>query len=295
MQILLEFLDQELPAGPTPRPHAPLTAADVQYGTTRDGVRIAYAVEGEGFPILECQGTIGSFFDAALRDSDSPVRLRSYLSGRIVRYDMRGTGLSQRDVQDFSHDALLLDMEAVVDALGLQEFAVAASTMSGLRAIGFAVKHPGRVRALILEGTTARLANVFPAQVMEGLCGLARTDWTQAAQTIAGLNDTAGDPEGLHAFGEMLFRSADGETVARLLEQSYPTDVRPLLPLVKARTLVVHVTGDEIIPFIEGQKLASAIPGAELAALDHPTRGFNARYEGEVADVIARFLAGGDS
>jgi pimeloyl-ACP methyl ester carboxylesterase/class 3 adenylate cyclase len=296
------------PATPAPVPGPPATAdrtadrpstvqpvsmRDVRYCTTRDGVRIAYAVQGEGPTIIECQSVVGSFFDRTSSVIGGGYASRIAAGRRVVQYDMRGTGLSQRDVGDLSHEALVLDIEAIADALDLDQFVLLAPAMSGPRAIAFAAEHPERVGALILNGTTAAFASVWPAEVMQGLIGLARSNWPQAAAAIAnGLNDPRDDGEAADTIVELYVRSAQGETVAALLDGSYGTDVSPLLAQVKARTLVMHITGDDVIPFAEGEKLAAGVPNAEFVTLDHPTRGLYAgTYADDVGDAIDRFLA----
>lgn len=271
----------------------PISMKDVRYCTTRDGVRIAYATRGEGPTIIECQSVVGSFFDRTSSVVGDGYAARVGQGRRVVQYDMRGTGLSQRDVIDMSHEALVLDIEAIADALELDELVLLAPAISGLRAVAFAAAHPDRVRALILNGTTAAWANVWPAEVAKGLIGLARSNWPQAANAMAnGLNDPRDDGEAADTIVELYVRSTQGETVAALLEGSYGIDVVPLLPKVKARTLVMHITGDEVIPFAEGEKLAAAIPNAQFVALDHPTRGIYAgTYADDVGDAIDRFLA----
>lgn len=275
----------------------PVSMKDVRYCTTRDGVRIAFAARGEGLTIIECQSVVGSFFDRSSSVVGGAYAMRVGDGRRVVQYDMRGTGLSQRDVSDLSHEALMLDIEAIADALELDQFVLLAPAMSGPRGIGFAAAHPGRVSALILNGTTAAFANVWPAEVMQGLIGLARMNWPQAAFAIAnGLNDPRDDGQAVDAVVELYVRSAQGETVAALLEGSYGTDVSTLLPRVSAKTLVLHITGDEVIPLAEGEKLAGGIPRARFVALDHPTRGVYAgTYADDVGDAIDRFLREDDA
>ncbi len=93
---------------------------DVRYCTTEDGVRIAFSMEGSGSPLVLCP----YFFESFARDGDAVSAWSGLLEGigagrRLLRYDMRGTGLSQRDAADISYAGYLLDLEAVVQAAGL--------------------------------------------------------------------------------------------------------------------------------------------------------------------------------
>ena len=136
---------------------------DIRFCTTEDGIRIAYCVEGEGPDFVSCPDFVGSFSLDHLIEDQMGFWRALWHGRRVVRYDMRGTGLSQRDVEDVSHDAVVLDLEAVVRASGAQQFTLWASTLSGPRAIEFAARHPHLVRRLVLQRTFARAAEARPA------------------------------------------------------------------------------------------------------------------------------------
>ena len=136
---------------------------EVRFCTTDDGVRIAYCVEGDGPHLVCCPDFVGSFALDHLIEDQMGFWRALWHGRRVVRYDMRGTGMSQRDVDDVSHDALVQDLDAVVRASGAQQFALWASTLSGPRAIGYAATHTEAVRRLVLHRTFARPNDVLPA------------------------------------------------------------------------------------------------------------------------------------
>jgi class 3 adenylate cyclase/pimeloyl-ACP methyl ester carboxylesterase len=187
---------------------------------------------------------------------------------RIVRYDGRGTGLSQRDVDGISFETLVQDLAAVVKAACLERFSLFGAHTGGPPTIAYAVAHPGQIEQLILYGTYHRGADVVTREGAEALAMLCRSDWRIAAQTLA-------DPSGQQEFAQpqvgvarMLRESSTGEMAARLIAAVYESDVTDLLPRVRARTLVVHRRADPVWPFAGAQILAARIPHSEFAPLE---------------------------
>ena len=160
--------------------------SDVRYVTTEDGVRIAYEVRGEGPPLVLCHYVYSFSLSHLVPTYDNAVRRLN--EGRLlVRYDMRGTGLSQRDdVEDLSVAATILDIEAVVGALGLDSVAMLGVASGGGRAIEYAARHPGQVSALVLYEAYPSLADVFPQELMQSFALLARANWRAATRSLTG-------------------------------------------------------------------------------------------------------------
>ena len=161
---------------------------EVRYCTTEDGVRIAYCVEGEGPPLLAIPQFIGSFslFHLVPMWEDY---LRQIGRGRqLIHYDVRGTGLSQRqEVNDLSPAATLLDVEAVVRSLSLKRFSLWGMAIGGPIAIEYAASHPRQVGGLVLSGTFSRVLDVFSREMLQGFVHLARANWEVASRTFADL------------------------------------------------------------------------------------------------------------
>ncbi len=275
---------------------------EVRYCTTEDGVRIAYRVEGEGPPLLICPAFVGSF---SLEHLVPAVRDFFEQLGRgrqLVRYDVRGTGLSQRDATDFSGPTLVLDIDAVVRAAGLKRFVLWGSLLSGPRAIAYAAQHPEQVTHLILAGTFARPHEAFPYEAAKGLAELCRTNWKLAAQTITdlGVRQRVADPVKRQLYAELTLQvarhteqSAEGRVAASFILEAYESwDVGQLLAQVRAKTLVFHQLDNVLFPVSVGRQLAAGIPGAVFVPLEGEF-GFVGLLPEETQPVVAavnRFL-----
>ena len=240
---------------------------EVRYCTTEDGVRIAYCSQGEGPALVACPHLFESFSLEHLFPQLAEIRHLIGQGHQVVRYDMRGTGLSQRDVDDVSHAALVLDIEAVVKAAGVSRFALSGTAFGGARSIEFAVRHPDLVTHLILWGASARFADYTPEDQLRGFAELARTNWSVAVQAFVDLQfrESQEMPDSdLLGFGKLIRESVSGDMAVRiLLDMVSSSDVRALLPRVMVPTLVI---GRET-HLEPGQELAANIPDARLVVL----------------------------
>jgi class 3 adenylate cyclase/pimeloyl-ACP methyl ester carboxylesterase len=240
---------------------------EIRYCTTEDGVRIAYCVEGDGPPLVGCPHLFESFSLEHLFPQLQEIRRLVGAGHQVVRYDMRGTGLSQRDVADISHKALVLDIEAVVKAAGVTRFALTGTAFSGARAIEFAVRHPEFVTHLILWAAYGRFADFISGDQLRVFGELARTNWGVAVQAFVDreFRESQQLPDrDLLGFGRLMRESVTGEMFMNIiLEMVKSSDVRALLPRVQVPTLVIARETD-----IEaGQELAANIPDARFVVL----------------------------
>jgi DNA-binding winged helix-turn-helix (wHTH) protein/pimeloyl-ACP methyl ester carboxylesterase len=261
-----------------PQMGAPSTAKarqEIRYCTTTDGVRLAYATTGNGPALVKASNWL-THLDF---EWGSPIWRHWYtalsLHHRLVRYDERGNGMSQRDVSDVSFDTWVRDLETVVDAAGLDRFPLLGISRGGPIAIAYAVKHPERVTQLVLYGAfAAGLKHVGTRQELEArraLASLVRLGW--------GVNNPAfcrtftcrfipeARPEHEQWFDELQRVSTSAENAARLMELDDDIDVRPLLSQVKTPTLVIHCDRDHAVPPEKGRLLAAEIPGARYVSL----------------------------
>jgi len=208
---------------------------------------------------------------------------------RIVRYDGRGTGHSQRDVEDFSHEAMVGDLEAVVKALGLRQFTLWGQVLGGPRCIEFAARHPELDIRLVLVATTARGADVMRREQLQALTALSRANWELASQLFA---DMVGrEKSGANVRRGALFHDAiSGESAARLVEELYEVDVTHLLPQVKAPTLVLQRVNDNLFRFEFGETIAAQIPNARLVPLEGETVIYDPRDVAEILQAVNTFL-----
>jgi pimeloyl-ACP methyl ester carboxylesterase/DNA-binding winged helix-turn-helix (wHTH) protein len=248
---------------------------EIRYGTTSDGIRLAYATTGSGPPLVKASNWL-THLDV---EWGSPIWRHWYSAlsqhHRLLRYDERGNGMSQRDVPDVSFDTWVRDLETVVDAAGLDRFPLLGISRGGAIAIAYAVKHPERVTHLVLYGAFATGVNHFGTpqdiEARHALASLLRLGW--------GLNNPAfcktftcrfipeATPQHEHWFDELQRVSTSPENAARLMERDDNIDVRPLLSQVRAPTLVMHCDRDRAVPPERGHQLAAGIPGARYVSL----------------------------
>jgi len=230
---------------------------EVRYCMTEDGVRIAYSVEGEGSPLL----VTPYFFDTFTRSDETP-QWRSMMdqirAGRlVVRYDHRGSGLSQREIDDVSNAAFVRDIQAVVRAAGLKQFAMLAWAAGGTVAIEYAARHARNVSSLILYGVWARAEHVMPLENLKGLAAMCRTNWQMASQLFTDMSLRHDNPHVGVVLAEQLRASISSEFLARVLEDA--ADATGFLSAVKCRTLVLHRVDDAAVPLAASQRIASGI------------------------------------
>ena len=208
-----------------------------------------------------CPEFVGSFSLDHLIDDQMGFWSGLWRGRRVVRYDMRGTGLSQRDVDPVSHEAVTLDLDAVVRASGARDFTLWASTLSGPRAIDWAVHHPDEVRRLVLHRTFARAADLMSREQVVSFAELARLHPETAAQVFADLPGRRAMPDAGVRAAQVYSQSASGDFVSALLLQGYDTtDVTALLPRLDTPTLVLHWTEDPMFSSRLAQELAAKIP-----------------------------------
>ncbi|MCL5429553.1 MAG: alpha/beta fold hydrolase [Chloroflexi bacterium] len=258
----------------TPRLQRP---QQLHFTNSFDGTRIAYAVVGSGPPLVKAATYMGHMNF----DWESPVWghwLAELIRNRtLVRYDERGTGMSERNVTDFSFEAWVRDLEAVADAVELDRFALFAMSHSGAVAVAYAARHPKRVSHLILHGAYARgwlIRDLTPTQREEEklLMNLMRVGWGQAnpafRQVFAMQLFPEATTEELRALEEQMRLSASPENAVRLETEMHRVDVRSLAEQVQCPTLVFHSRQDAAVPFDEGVLLASLIPKARFVPLE---------------------------
>src|SRR5215207_786347 len=211
----------------------------------------------------------------------------------LVRYDVRGTGWSERDVADHSLDALVTDVEAVVDRLGLDWFALFGAFDAGPVAIAYAARHPERVSRLILWCSWARTSDMRSPRIRAWL-GLLDQDWELMTDTCAhlALGWLAGEV-GRHA-AQRLRESVTPQAARAALVAMGEFDVTALVPSLKIPTLVLHRSGVPWLPVGIARVLASRIPDARLSILEGES---TAPYLGDAeaaARAIDEFLSEGE-
>ena len=246
----------------------------IGFTTAPDGTRIAYATSGEGPPILYVLGFwthLENGQSSPFYDTDGLIAMSSR-EHLFVRYDGRGSGLSDRGVVDFSLQARVSDIEAVVEALDLDQFALFAVSGGGPAAIDFVAKHPERVSRLVLAGCIAKPGwdDVARDAFLKQL-DLYEVAWDrpEVSNMHAELLLRPHATEVSRSFlGEMLRRAADGEDVKSFLSSSIDMDVEKQASQIRVPTLVIHAVDDAIVPIDMGRRLASLIPQASFEVVE---------------------------
>jgi len=271
-----------------------MDAPQIQYAKTSDGVSIAYSVIGEGVPLVHMPWFPLSHLQMEWQVPEIRRWYERLAETRmLVRYDSRGTGLSERDVADFSLDARMLDLEAVVNRLNLKRFVLYTALHSGPVAIAYAVRHPGRVSHLVLWCTFARASDYLRTPQVHATRALVDKDWqtfTEAALPALGTGWEAG--EFAHRLATLYRESVTQHAFQAFILTGNEVDVTELLPQVTVPTLVVH--GRPTVLSVDlARGLAAGIPDARLAVLE---RGGIFAYLGdteEAAMAIDDFLNDG--
>jgi pimeloyl-ACP methyl ester carboxylesterase/DNA-binding CsgD family transcriptional regulator len=250
---------------------------DIHFCLSADNVRIAYATSGRGQPLVKA----ANYLTHLEHDWNSPVwqHWMQALSetNRLIRYDARGSGLSDWNVATYDMDAWVCDLEAVVNSLNLERFPLLGISQGAAVCVAYAVKHPERVSRLVLYGGYARgrFHRDLDAQGQleaEALINLIRVGWGQENPAFRQLFSTMlmpdGDLEQMASLNQLARISATPENASKMERAFYEIDVRQLAAKVTAPTLVLHPRQDASIPFEEGRLLAALIPGSRFVQLE---------------------------
>jgi len=260
----------------------------IRFCTTPDGVRIAYATVGGGPPLVVAHGWL-SHLQSEWSYPDGRAFWEGLARGRLlVRFDKRGTGLSDWDAQDISIEGQVRDLEAVVDSLRLERFALMGFSEGGPTATLYTARHPERVSHLIFYGSWHRWP--ISPDLMKPLQAVVRAEWGVGSAALSALFVPSGDAAKAAAFTEWQRVAASGETAARWAEAYIGVDTTSLLKDIHVPTLVVHRRGDRVSPFEQAREMAALIPGARLETLEGD---IHVPFWGDskaILDAIDRFL-----
>ena len=254
----------------------------IQYAHTADGVSIAFWTLGEGPALVH----LPLIFSHIQLEWQLPECRRWYerLAEKrmLVRYDHRGCGLSDRDRTDYSVDTLVLELDAVVDRLGLERFALLGLSLTGPLAVVYASRRPERVSHLILWDTYAHAAEYIQMPSTQASRALMDKDWAfyteMAAHNVLGWSE--GEPA--RRYAALIRESITQQTLQVAARASLDLDVRALLPGLSCRTLVLH-RRQYALPVDVARGLASRIPDARLVLLEGES---GAPYLGDTEAVL---------
>lgn len=260
-----------------PAPEVPAPRQHIAFCRAADGVRLAYAVSGEGPPLVRA----ANWMTHLGYDIESPVWrhwVRDLSRGHtLIRYDERGCGLSDWEVGDFTFDAWVADLESVVEALGLERFPLMGVSQGGAVAVAYAARHPDRVSRLVLcgayaKGRAVRAANEEEKRAASLDLDLARVGWGRDDPAFRQVFAAQFLPDGTRAdwsaFDQLQRRTTSPDNAVRFLTEFGRIDVCEEAQYVRCPTLVLHSRDDHRVPQRFGEELAALIPAARLVTLN---------------------------
>jgi len=271
---------QEAEAGPpTPAPAhdvRPAPRQEIRYCRAADGVRLAYAKVGQGPRLLKA----ANYLNHLEYDWESPVtrHLLHALARRftLVRYDARGNGLSDWQIENLTFESWVSDLAAIADAIGWERFPLMGMSQGCAISIAYAIRYPERVSHLILYGSFARGRLVRATSdedraKVAAMETLVRVGWGEEnaafRQMFTSLFVPGGSKEQIDWFNELQRRTTSPECAAQYFRVTSTIDIRALLPRVRVPTLVLHLRDDAVHPLEFGREVAATIPGARFVPL----------------------------
>jgi pimeloyl-ACP methyl ester carboxylesterase/DNA-binding CsgD family transcriptional regulator len=254
----------------------PLLRYETRFCRAPDGVGLAYAVEGDGPPLVKA----GNWMTHLEYDRRSPV-WRHWVTElsrghALIRYDERGCGLSDRQFDGVpTLDTYVGDLTAVADAAALDRFALLGISGGGATAIEYAVRNPERVSHLVLYGAYVRgrsLRGTGSVEEARLMIDLMRVGWGGAVpafrEVFSSLFIPSAGEEQKRWYDDMQQASSSGEMAARLWRSRTQIEASETARRVSQPALVLHARQDQAVPYEEGRRLASLLPNAHLVTLE---------------------------
>jgi pimeloyl-ACP methyl ester carboxylesterase/DNA-binding CsgD family transcriptional regulator len=250
---------------------------EIRFCVTQDGVRLAYAKSGQGPPL----DRIGTWLTHLEYDWNSPL-WRPWLDNfsrfhTLYRYDQRGCGLSDWDVDTISFDMLLSDLETVIDAAGLDQFALIGVSNGGSLALNYAVRHPEKVSHLLIyggymRGMAQRSSDASRSEEIAVHLGLVKYAWSADNPAYKFILSMELLPdatlEQISWLNDLQRLSTSADNAVRLQKAYNPVNVVALASNIDCPTLILHAKHDAAVPFEEGRLCATHIPNARLVPID---------------------------
>lgn len=267
-----------------------------QYAKSGD-VRIAYQVVGEGpFDLVFVPGFISNLDVAWEEPHRARVWTRLAAFARLIMFDKRGTGLSDRAVGVPTLEERMDDVRAVMDAVGSQQAALFGISEGGAMSVLFAATYPERTRALVLYGTYGHFSSwVVPPDKIDAALDRMEKNWGTGESLRLFAPSVASDETFKLSWARFERLGASPSAVVALMRMNSEIDIRPILPSIRVPTFIIHRQGDVRVNVEAGRFMARQIPNAkylELPGIDHTL------WTGEterVLDAVEEFLTGSRS
>jgi DNA-binding winged helix-turn-helix (wHTH) protein/alpha-beta hydrolase superfamily lysophospholipase len=270
--------DVEETEGNASAPTAPSASASqsITFCRTSDGVNVAIGTSGKGPALLKTANWLNHLEYDWQSPVWSPMLRRLAARFQFIRYDGRGNGLADHDVDDISFAGFERDLAAVVDNLKLERFNLLGLSQGAASAITYAVAHPERVSKLILYGAYARgrnkRGNPDDLAMAQTVLAMMQQGWghedSAFMRAFSSLYLPNGSREQIQWFAEMQRSATTGPLAAKLRWACDEIDVTGYLPRVTVPTLVIHARRDQVVPIEEGRLIAAQIPGAKFVTIE---------------------------
>lgn len=240
----------------------------IQYAATSDAVSIAFWTAGDGIPVVL---VYPPGYSNIQYEWEIPEIEECYESvaawAALTRFDIRNTGLSERKVPDVSLDAFVKDLAAVMDRIGFERAHLFAGTDAGKIAIAYAAENPDRVSSLTLFRTNPGPGGSAAAPGWTNLRPLLDTNWELFTDLLATAVVGLADGELTQRMSRYVRESVTPQEFVDASDSLAMADVRPLLPLIKAPTLVLHRMDTPFFQIERARKLVATIPDARLSVI----------------------------
>lgn len=239
----------------------------IQYATTSDGLTIAYSVSGSGPVLIAVPAPPDNHIQLEWENPDQRENIVALSQHRtLVRFDGRGTGLSDRNPGTYSLEERLLDLDAVVGKLGAESFELVSGAQGNQVTVAYAARHPERVRALIAINAFARGEEFLEPSKMAMMEQILRGDFKTFTEMVGAMVFGWGDASGPRY--SAFFRQSVNQADAIVM---YPAmaavDLTPLLPKVQCPALILQSSGHPVTGADKGGRFAAMIPNATYGVL----------------------------
>ena len=259
----------------------------VQFSKRKDGVTIAYSTFGNGPPLVLPPPWVTSLSLVIEDPFMNQYIERLAQNMMVIFYDKHGCGQSDKNRTEFTLESELLDLETVVDHIGLEEFNLFGASMSGPLTIAYTARHPKRVSRLILYGTYANGETLAQKKVQSAIISLIKASWGLGSKALADVFIPGANSEELQSLAKFQRLSSSADMAAKLLELCYSVDVTNVLSSIKPPTLILHRDNDKAILIHHGRQLAAEIPDAHFKILGGD---FHPPWYGESNEIIDEVL-----
>lgn len=268
-----------------------MDAPPTRYARSGDAM-IAYQVVGEGPIDLVSVGGPASHLDLQWEEPATARGLMRYASfSRLVLFDRRGTGLSDPLEDMPTLEQQMDDLEAVMDAVGLERAALMGAVDAGLCAM-YAATHPGRVSALVLMGISPTPGAWLAGDRLEQMLEVVENAWGEGRLIEVFAPSRAADPRFREWWTRYERASTTPASARKILEMNLRIDLREVLPAIRVPTLVLHRAEDRSIPVEQGREAAALIPGARFVEVPGTDAYGWPEVDSPANDAIEEFLTG---